>query len=125
MVAMKRMFGSFSVDDIDAARRFYGETLGMKTSAVTERGPIWLHGSDGQDTLIYVKPDHVPATFTVLNLSVGSIDEAVDVLIGLGVGFVRYDGLETDDRGIYHGQDHAVAWFSDPAGNILSVVQEE
>src|SRR5687767_874460 len=121
MIATRRTFGSFPVDDINAARRFYGETLGMGVSVVGEHGPIWVRGSDGQETLIYLKPDHVPASFTVFNLSVERIDQVVDELSGLGVPFQRYEGLEADDRGIFHGEGHAVAWFNDPAGNILSV----
>jgi catechol 2,3-dioxygenase-like lactoylglutathione lyase family enzyme len=124
MVTTRRVFGSFSVDDIDAARRFYEGTLGMKVSAVSERGPVWLHGPSGQDTLVYLKPDHAPASFTVLNLSVDGIEQAVVELIERGVRFERYEGLETDDRGIYRDERHSIAWFTDPAGNSLSVVQE-
>jgi catechol 2,3-dioxygenase-like lactoylglutathione lyase family enzyme len=124
MVGATRMFGSFSVDDIDMARRFYGDTLGTRVSGEGEHGPIWLQGTGGHDTLLYLKPDHVPATFTVLNFSVDSIEQAVDELAAHGVRFERYEGLETDDRGIYRGPGHAVAWFTDPAGNVLSVVQE-
>jgi catechol 2,3-dioxygenase-like lactoylglutathione lyase family enzyme len=124
VVAPRRTFGSFSVDDVDAARRFYGDILGMKVSAVGEHGPVWLHGPADQVTMVYLKPDHAPATFTVFNLSVDSIEHAVDELTALGVRFKRYEGLETDDRHIYHGEGHAIAWFTDPAGNILSVVQE-
>jgi catechol 2,3-dioxygenase-like lactoylglutathione lyase family enzyme len=124
MVATRRVFGSFSVDDIDAARRFYGDTLGMRVSAVTDGGPLWLQGPGGQDTLVYLKPDHAPASFTVLNLSVDGAEQAVDELTERGVRFERYEGLETDERGIYRDERHAIAWFTDPAGNILSVVQE-
>lgn len=125
MVVTRRTFASFSVNDLDAARTFYGETLGMGVSAVGEHGPLWLHGPDGRETMIYLKRDHAPASFTVFNLSVDRIDEVVDELSSRGVRFLRYDGFETDERGIYHGAGHDIAWFSDPAGNNLSVVQEE
>lgn len=124
MVTTIRTFGSFSVDDIDAARRFYRDTLGMGVSTVGEHGPLFVHGPDGPEILVYAKPDHVPATFTVLNLSVSSGHAAVDELAAKGVVFERYDGFETDDRGIYRGEGHSIAWFTDPAGNVLSVVQE-
>jgi catechol 2,3-dioxygenase-like lactoylglutathione lyase family enzyme len=124
MIDTRRIFASFAVNDIDAARGFYGDTLGMKVSAVEEQGPIWLRGPDGHDTLVYPKPDHVPASFTVFNFSVDSIAKAVDELTALGVRFERYQGLETDERGIYHGERRSVAWFTDPAGNVLSLVQE-
>ncbi|MFN2525665.1 MAG: VOC family protein [Actinomycetota bacterium] len=123
MIPTTRTFASFSVDDLDAARKFYGETLGMRVSDEGERGPIWLHGPDGHDTLVYLKPDHVPATFTVLNFAVDCIEQAVDVLVAQGVPLERYEGVDTDQRGIYRDEGHAVAWFTDPAGNSLSVVQ--
>ena len=125
MVHTVRTFCSFSVDDIDAASTFYRDTLGMKVSALAAGGPIWLHGDNGHDTLVYPKRDHVSATFTVLNLSVHNIDEAVDALAARGVNLERYEGLDTDDRGIVRGHDHSVAWFTDPAGNVLSVVEEK
>ena len=124
MVRTVRTFCSFSVDDIDAASTFYRDMLGMKVSALSAGGPIWLHADNGHDTLIYPKRDHVAATFTVLNLSVDNIDAAVDELVARGVNLERYEGLDTDDRGIVRGDDHSVAWFTDPAGNVLSVVQE-
>jgi catechol 2,3-dioxygenase-like lactoylglutathione lyase family enzyme len=126
MVAMKRMFGSYSVSDIDEATGFYRDVLGMSVSAVAgTQGPVWIHGPDGHETMIYPKADHVPATFTVLNLSVEDIDRAVDELTAAGVEFQQGQGrFETDDRGIYRGEGHSVAWFTDPAGNVLSLVQE-
>jgi catechol 2,3-dioxygenase-like lactoylglutathione lyase family enzyme len=123
MIRALRTFASLSVDDLDAARSFYGQTLGMRLSGEGERGPLWLHGPDGHDTLIYPKPDHVPATFTVLNFAVDSIEETVDELATRGVQFERYEGLKTDARGIYDGEGHSTAWFTDPAGNVLSIVQ--
>lgn len=124
MVQAKRMFGSFSVNDIEVARRFYKETLGMKTDLVTDDGPLFLHGPNGSTTLVYPKADHSPASFTVLNLSVDDIDSAVEELSSQGVEFQRYDGIESDDRGIHRAPGHYIAWFTDPAGNELSVFQE-
>ena len=123
MIDTVRTFASFSVDDIDAARRFYGDTLGMRVSDEGEHGPLWLHDPDGHDTLVYPKPDHVPATYTVLNFAVENIEKTVDELAAGGVRLERYEGRETDNRGIYRGEGHSTAWFTDPAGNVLSVVQ--
>lgn len=121
---IERLFGSFSVDDIDAARGFYDDTLGLRVSVVGDSGPLFVHGPGGEATLVYAKPDHEPASFTVLNLSVPAIDEAADELADRGVELARYPGIPTDDRGIYRGADHSTAWFRDPAGNVLSLVQE-
>jgi predicted enzyme related to lactoylglutathione lyase len=123
MVATATTFGSFSVDDLEVAKAFYGETLGMKVSLASEHGPLWVHGAGGSDTLVYVKSDHTPATFTVLNLAVEDIEQAVDEFASRGVTFERYDGYDTDERGIFHGDGHSLAWFTDPAGNNLSIVQ--
>lgn len=125
MVQAKRIFGSFSVDDIEAARRFYQETLGMKTELVTEDGPLFLHGPNGSATLVYPKADHTPASFTVLNLSVDDIDRSVVELTSRGLEFQRYPGIEADDRGIHRSRGHSIAWFTDPAGNILSVLEAD
>ena len=124
MVETRRVFGSFSVDNIEAARRFYEETLSMKTELVADEGPLFLHGPNGSATLVYPKADHTPASFTVLNLSVDDIDSVVEELSSQGVAFKRYAGIEADDRGIHRSGGRAIAWFADPAGNELSVVQE-
>ena len=124
MVQTKRIFGSFSVDDIEAARQFYGDTLGLKTELVTDDGPLFLHGPDGSATLVYPKQDHSPASFTVLNLSVDDIGGAVEELTSCGIEFQRYPDIEADERGIHRSRDHSIAWFTDPAGNGLSIVQE-
>lgn len=124
MVEAKRVFGSFSVDDIEAATKFYHETLGMKTELVTDDGPLFVHGPSGSTTMVYPKSDHSPASFTVLNLSVDDIDSTVEELTSKGLEFKRYPGIEADDRGIHRSQGHAIAWFADPAGNEVSVVQE-
>ena len=123
MVQATKTFGSFAVDDIDAATSFYRDTLGLKVSVEAAGGPIWVHGSQGHDTLVYPKPDHVPATFTVLNLFVDDLDAAVDELTAQGVDTERYEGIDTDDRGILHAPGHSVAWFTDPAGNTVAIGQ--
>jgi predicted enzyme related to lactoylglutathione lyase len=123
MLNTSKVFTSYSVDDINAARQFYGK-LGVKVTAVSEEhGPIWLHFAGDQDVLIYRKADHVPATYTVLNFSVDDLERAVDELAAEGVSMIRQEGYETDDRGIRHAPDHSIAWFTDPAGNSLSLFQ--
>jgi len=121
MFTHTKPFVSFSADDVDKAREFYGETLGLKTSAGPE-GVLVLE-TEGFDTMVYPKPDHTPATYTVLNFPVEDIEQAVDALVEKGVTFERYDGLEQDERGIAHAAGPLIAWFRDPAGNILSVVK--
>jgi predicted enzyme related to lactoylglutathione lyase len=118
-------FSSFSVDDIGEAKRFYGETLGMKVSEADEpMSMLVLHIAGDRDVLLYHKPDHAPAPFTVLNFPVEDIGEAVDELIERGVRFERYGGSEQDEKGIQRGGGSLIAWFKDPAGNVLSVIQE-
>lgn len=121
MFGTTKAFSSFAVDDLAAAKRFYSETLGLTVSE--EHSPLMLHIPGDREILIYPKPDHTPATFTILNFPVDDIDQAVDELTARGVEIRRYEGFETDDRGIYHADGHAIAWFTDPAGNGLSVVQ--
>jgi len=116
-----KAFSGFSVNDIPKARQFYGETLGLRVSE--ERGMLRLHIAGDRDTLIYPKDDHTPATFTILNFPVEDIDAAVDQLAARGVAFEHYDGL--DAKGINRGGGPAIAWFKDPAGNILSVLQPD
>ena len=123
MFANAKAFSSFAVDDVKKARAFYGETLGLKTSE--EHGLLTLHLAGGRDTLVYPKPDHAPATFTILNFPVEDIDKAVDQLAGRGVRFERYDGFDQDAKGIARREGPYIAWFKDPAGNVLSVLQEK
>jgi catechol 2,3-dioxygenase-like lactoylglutathione lyase family enzyme len=123
MLGSAKAYGGFSVDDIPAARRFYGETLGLEVSE--ENGMLTLHISGGGNILVYPKPDHAPATFTILNFPVEDIDAAVDELTERGVRFERYKGTQQDERGIHRGFGPPIAWFTDPAGNVLSVIQEE
>ena len=121
MLAHSKAFSGFAVPDLDEARRFYGETLGLKVS--DENGMLTLQLADDRPTLIYPKPDFTPATYTILNFPVEDIDAAVDELTDRGVEFERYDGFEQDEKGIARGQGPDIAWFKDPAGNILSVLQ--
>jgi predicted enzyme related to lactoylglutathione lyase len=122
MLTNAKAFGSFSADDIDKAREFYGETLGLKTSEGPE-GVLVLETEGGQATMVYPKPDHTPAAHTVLNFPVEDLEQAVDALAERGVTFERYDGMEQDERGIAHAGGPLIAWFRDPAGNILSVLE--
>jgi predicted enzyme related to lactoylglutathione lyase len=111
-------------DDVPRARQFYGDTLGVNLS---ERdGMLTLHLAGGGDVLVYPKPDHEPASCTILNFSVPDIEDAVAALEDLGVRFERYEGteIETDEKGIFRGGGPLIAWFKDPAGNVLSVLQE-
>jgi catechol 2,3-dioxygenase-like lactoylglutathione lyase family enzyme len=117
-----KAFSGFSVDDVPEARRFYSETLGLRVSE--EYGLLHLHIASLWNILVYPKPDHTPATFTILNFPVEDIDEAVDELAERGVRFERYDGLEQDEKGVFRGGGPYIAWFKDPAGNVLSVLQE-
>jgi catechol 2,3-dioxygenase-like lactoylglutathione lyase family enzyme len=117
-----KAFSGFSVDDVSKAEKFYGETLGLRVSE--EYGMLWLHIAGEWDVLVYPKPDHTPASFTILNFPVDNIEEAVDELAARGVRFERYDDSEQDERGIYHGGGPLIAWFKDPAGNVLSVIQQ-
>jgi catechol 2,3-dioxygenase-like lactoylglutathione lyase family enzyme len=116
-------FSGFSVDDVARARDFYAGTLGLDVTE--ENGMLTLSLAAGGRVLLYPKPDHVPATFTVLNFPVADIEAAVDGLAARGVRFERYQGtdLETDDRGVFRGGGPLIAWFTDPAGNVLSVLE--
>ena len=122
MFAKTKTFSGFSVDDLDKARHFYGDTLGIETSE--QYGLLTLHLAGGRDTLVYPKPDHAPATYTILNFEVDDIDQAVDGLAARGVQFDRYDGLGQDEKGINRAGGPYIAWFRDPADNILSVLQQ-
>ena len=117
-----RAYSGFAVDDLSKADEFYGGTLGLKTSVLAEGMLLTLHLAGDRDTLIYVKPDFTPATYTILNFPVDDIDGAVEDLSGRGVSFERYEGFDQDEKGIARGdQGPNIAWFKDPAGNILSV----
>ncbi len=120
--ASTKAFSGFAVPDVEEARRFYGETLGLKTSE--ENGLLTLHIAGDRDTLVYPKPDHTPATYTILNFPVDDVEKAVDDLAARGVEFERYEGADQDEKGIFRGEGPLIAWFTDPAGNILSVIQQ-
>ena len=122
MFADTKAFSGFAVDDIAKARAFYGETLGLKTSE--EHGLLTLHLAGDRPTLVYESPDHTPASYTILNFPVDDIDGAVDALVARGVSFERYDAFEQDERGVMRSGGPYIAWFKDPAGNVLSVLQE-
>lgn len=122
MLADSRAFNGFAVDDIAKARQFYGDTLGLETSE--EHGILTLHLPGDRPTLVYPKPDHTPATYTILNFAVDDIDGTVDELAARGVQFERYEGFDQDEKGIARGNGPDIAWFTDPAGNILSVLKE-
>jgi catechol 2,3-dioxygenase-like lactoylglutathione lyase family enzyme len=125
MLANTKAFSGFAVDDLLKAREFYGETLGLKTSVLDEaNGLLSLHLAGGRDTMVYQKPGFTPATYTILNFSVDDIDKTVDELSARGVRFERYEGFEQDEKGIARGNGPDIAWFKDPAGNILSVLQD-
>ncbi len=119
-------FSGFSVDDLEKARRFYEETLGLRVSDVPEMGFLMrLHLGSGADVLVYAKPGHTPASFTVLNFPVPDVEAAVDELTSRGVRFEHYEEPPTDDKGIMRAGGPLIAWFTDPAGNIFSVLQQD
>jgi catechol 2,3-dioxygenase-like lactoylglutathione lyase family enzyme len=122
MFTNTKAFSGFAVPDLAKAKEFYGDTLGLKTSE--ENGLLMLHIAGERAILVYPKPDHEPATYTILNFPVDDIDTAVDQLTARGVRFERYDGMEQDELGIHRGGGPYIAWFKDPAGNILSILQE-
>lgn len=125
MFANTKATNGFAVDDMDAAKGFYGETLGLGVTELSEEfGVASIQLAGGRDTLLYVKPDFVPATYTILNFEVDDVDAAVDGLRERGVEMERYDGFEQDEKGIARGPGPSIAWFKDPAGNILSVLQQ-
>lgn len=125
MLENSKAFSGFAVPDIGKAKEFYEKTLGLKVSE--DHGMLTLHLAGGNNVLIYPKPDHKPATFTILNFPVDDVDQAVDRLAKRGVQFEIYDKpeIKTDKKGIMRGNGPTIAWFKDPAGNILSVLQGE
>jgi predicted enzyme related to lactoylglutathione lyase len=129
MLKSSNAFSSFAVDDIEKAKTFYGQTLGLDVSDVPGMsGLLQLNLAGGAKVLVYPKPDHSPATFTVLNFPVESVERAVDALVERGVRFEIYrEGPgKTDDKGIARGRgEPSIAWFRDPAGNILSVLEQK
>jgi predicted enzyme related to lactoylglutathione lyase len=124
MLENSKAYSGFAVDDLDKALDFYGEKLGLKTSVLQEGVLIQIDLAGDRPTLVYLKPDFTPATYTILNFPVDDIDAAVDALTERGVEILRYDGMPQDERGIMREEGPFVAWFADPAGNVLSVLQE-
>jgi len=126
MLKDSKAFSGFSVDDMEKAKDFYGRTLGLEVKDEA-MGLLGLHLAEGNTVLIYPKPNHAPATFTILNFPVDNVDQAVDELTKRGVRFERYDtpDFKTDEKGIMRGNGPIIAWFKDPAGNILSVLEEK
>jgi predicted enzyme related to lactoylglutathione lyase len=121
-----KAFSSFAVDDIGKAKEFYGETLDLKVTVLDEEvGLLSIDLNGNPDTLVYHKPDFEPATYTILNFPVDDVDEAVDELGAKGVAFERYEGFDQDEKGIARGQGPDIAWFKDPAGNILAVMEQQ
>lgn len=124
MFADTKAYSGFAVDDFGKAREFYGETLGLKTTVMDEEhGLMTLHLAGGRDTLVYRKPDFEPATYTILNFEVDDVDEAVDRLASRGVSFEHYDNFDQDEKGIFRDGGPNIAWFKDPAGNVLAVLE--
>lgn len=117
-----KAFSGFAVPDLEAARAFYGDVLGIETSS--HDGLLTLHLAGERETLIYLKPNHEPATYTILNFPVEDIEATVDELLERGVDIELFDGFEHDERGIARDAGPPIAWFRDPAGNILAVIEE-
>ena len=122
MLADSKAFSGFAVPDVAEARQFYGETLGLRVSE--EHGMLQLHLAGGRDVIVYPKPDHTPASYTILNFPVDDVEATVDALTGRGVRFERYQGSDQDDKGIQRGGGPLIAWFKDPAGNVLSIIAQ-
>ena len=124
MLEINKAFSSFSVNDLQKAKEFYGRTLGLEVSESAEG--LELHPGGNLDVFIYPKPNHTPASFTVLNFLVDDIEAAVDELKKTGVRFEKYEGeIKTDEKGIHRNGGPSIAWFKDPAGNILSVLEKD
>ena len=123
MLRESKAFSGFSVGDIPKAKKFYGDTLGLSVSE--DHGLLNLNLAGDKKVVVYPKPNHVPATFTVLNFPVADVEKTVDTLTQKGVRFEHYEGeIQTDAKGIHRGQGPTIAWFKDPAGNILSVIEQ-
>jgi catechol 2,3-dioxygenase-like lactoylglutathione lyase family enzyme len=123
MLADSKAFSGFAVPDVAEARQFYGETLGLRVSE--EHGMLQLHLAGGRDVIVYPKPDHTPASYTILNFPVEDVEATVDALTERGVRFERYQGFDQDDKGIQRGGGPLIAWFKDPAGNVLSIIAQD
>jgi predicted enzyme related to lactoylglutathione lyase len=128
MLGKSKAIASFAVDDVATAKLFYGETLGIELSemdGMPPDGPFQLRLGGDSTVLVYPRPDHVPAAFTVLNFPVPDIEATVDELTLAGVRFQRYPDYETDEKGIHRAGGNELAWFADPAGNVLALMSEK
>lgn len=121
MFVNTRAFSGFSVDDIQRAKGFYGDTLGLNITE--ENGMLGLQIAGGGTVMVYPKEDHVPATFTILNFPVDDIDKAAEELADHGVSLIQYEQFDQDEKGIMRGEGGPIAWFEDPAGNVLSILE--
>lgn len=128
MLGDAKAYNSFAVDDVEKARAFYADTLGIRTTVNEEMGGLLkLHLAGGGETMVYPKPDYEPATYTVLHFVVDDVEKAVDELTAKGVELERYDGFDQDEKGISRGMGTdgpTIAWFKDPAGNVLAVLDQ-
>jgi predicted enzyme related to lactoylglutathione lyase len=124
VLADSKAFSGYSVDDLDKAQAFYADLLGLRVERADEMQILRIRFGGDRHVIVYAKPDHQPATCTVLNFPVPDIDAAVDELAARGVAFERYEGFGQDEKGVMRGPGPLIAWFKDPAGNILSVVEE-
>lgn len=124
MLENSEAFSGFAAPDLGRAKQFYGDTLGLKVTELEEGNLLQLEIAGGRNVLLYVKPDHAPGNYTILNFPVDDIDAVVDELTERGVQFERYDDFDQDDKGIFRGEGPLIAWFKDPFGNILSVIKE-
>jgi predicted enzyme related to lactoylglutathione lyase len=125
MLAQSKAFSGFAVDDLEQAHKFYADTLGLDVKSIDEPGLLNIRIAGGRDILVYPKGDFEPATYTILNFPVDDVEATVDDLASRGVSFERYDGMEQDEKGIARGPGPEIAWFKDPAGNILAVLESE
>jgi predicted enzyme related to lactoylglutathione lyase len=125
MLASSKAYSGFAAPDLAAAAEFYGETLGLDVSDIPDAPLISLNLPGDRATLIYEKADHEPANYTILNFPVADVEATVDALSKRGVAFERYDDFDQDEKGIARGQGPTIAWFTDPAGNILAVHEEQ
>jgi catechol 2,3-dioxygenase-like lactoylglutathione lyase family enzyme len=126
MLKESKAFSGFAVDDLEAARRFYGETLEQRVEVLDEgNGLMTLHLAGERPTLIYRSPGFTPASFTILNFPVADVDAAVEWLSGRGVEFERYEGMPQEPNGVMKAGGPDIAWFKDPAGNTLSILKDE
>jgi catechol 2,3-dioxygenase-like lactoylglutathione lyase family enzyme len=123
MLGESKAFSGFAVDDVEAANAFYADTLGLEVTE--ENGMLTLHLAGERPTLVYPKEDHEPATYTILNFPVEDVDAAVDALMERGVAFEIYEGAPQDAKGIVREYGPPIAWFRDPAGNVLSVIKPD